>query len=199
MTEAGRSPATAEHDLIERMRRRDETALEALYDRYAGIVYSLALRMVGDRDLAQEILQDAFLRCWDGMTQFDPDRGRLSSWLLGITRNRAIDLLRSRQHQARLREYPATVELDDRVAISDPIQAALLRQVVGAALCELPVRQRQALELAYYGGLTQTEIATRLGEPLGTVKSHMRGGLERLRSLLRPRSDVVEEERIRRD
>ena len=90
--------------LLHRVRQRDEAALAALYDRYAGLVYAVALRIVGDRHLAEEVLQDTFFRCWDEVARFDPVRGRLSSWLLGVARSRAIDLLRSRQHQARLHE-----------------------------------------------------------------------------------------------
>ena len=88
-------------ELLRRVQARDEAALAALYDEYGGLVYTLALRIVGDRHLAQEVLQDTFLRCWEGAEQYDPARGRPAAWLLGVARNRAIDLLRGRQHQAR--------------------------------------------------------------------------------------------------
>src|SRR5213083_3275502 len=94
----------ADLELLGRMRLGDESALEALYARYGGLVYTLALRIVGDPELAREVLQDTFLRCWDGSESFDAGRGRVAWWLMGIARNRAIDLLRSRPHQARLRE-----------------------------------------------------------------------------------------------
>src|SRR5215831_12805739 len=90
--------------LLRRMQAGDETALEALYERYGGLVFTLALRVVGDPELAREALQDTFLRCWDGRDTYDPSRGRVPWWLMGIARSRAIDLLRSRPHQARLRE-----------------------------------------------------------------------------------------------
>ncbi len=174
--------------LLGALRQRDEAALAALYDRYGGLVYTLALRIVGDRELAQEMLQDVFLRCWDHAATFRPGRGAVSAWLLGIARNRAIDLLRSRQHQARLREREPLPSADAPGAPGQPDMSDLvvLRQTVRAALDTLPSRQRQAIELAYYGGLPQREIARLLGEPLGTVKTRMRAGLERLRCLLQP-------------
>src|SRR5712691_11063365 len=95
----------ADRELLRRMRAGDESALEALYARYAGLVYTLALRIVGDGELAREVLQDTFLRCWSGAAMYDAARGRVPWWLMGIARNRAIDLLRSRPHQARLREH----------------------------------------------------------------------------------------------
>jgi RNA polymerase sigma-70 factor, ECF subfamily len=192
--------------LLYRVRQRDERALAALYDRYAGLVYAVALRIVGDRHLAEEVLQDTFFRCWDEVARFDPARGRLSSWLLGVARNRAIDLLRSRQHQARLHERES-LDPGDRQGDPGPRAGApagpgpggpasppgedlvLLRETVTQALDGLPLAQRQAISLAYYGGLTQSEIATLLGIPLGTVKTRIRDGMERLRRTLRPLLD----------
>lgn len=175
-------------ELLRRMGGGDESALEALYARYGGLVYTLALRIVGDPELAREVLQDTFLRSWDGWDAYDPARGRVPWWLMGIARNRAIDLLRSRSHQARLRERerltPAvpTSEAGGR----DTTEALGLRRAVTNALQELSTVQRQAIELAYYGGFTQVEIARELGEPLGTIKSRTREGMERLRRLLGP-------------
>ena len=99
-----RAEGPADAELLDRMRDGDESALEALYARYGGLVYTLALRIVGDPELAREVLQDTFLRSWDGSEAYDSERGRVPWWLMGIARNRAIDLLRSRSHQARLRE-----------------------------------------------------------------------------------------------
>jgi RNA polymerase sigma-70 factor, ECF subfamily len=170
------------------MRRGDESALEALYARYGGLVYTLALRIVGDPELAREVLQDTFLRSWDGRETFDPGRGRVPWWLMGIARNRAIDLLRSRSHQARLREREhltgpvRAAEAHD----SDTTDVVGLRRAVANALQGLSTAQREAIELAYYGGLTQVEIARELQEPLGTIKSRIREGLERLRQVLGP-------------
>jgi RNA polymerase sigma-70 factor (ECF subfamily) len=185
----------SDHELLLRLQARDESALEALYDRYAGLVFTLALRIVGDRHLAEEVLQDTFWRCWVGAEQFDPARGRPTGWLLGVARNRAIDMLRSRQHQARLHERDSfsaesgadPMALDpNSLSTPDVHEAVLLRDTVGQALKGLSMPQRQAIELAYYGGLTQVEIATTLGVPLGTVKTRMRDGMERLRGMLRP-------------
>ena len=170
------------------MQGGDETALEILYNRYAGLIFTLARRIVGDPELAREVLQDAFLCCWDGRETYDVGRGRVPWWLIGIARNRAIDLLRSRPHQARLRERK-TLAGAARVSNPGPWDAADaigLRRAIVNALEGLPIAQRLAIELAYYGGRTQSEIAHELGEPLGTVKSRTREGMERLRISLRP-------------
>ena len=100
-------PAISDQTLLGRLQAGDEAALGALYERYAPLLYSLAVRVVGDRQLAQEVIQDTFLRCWDQAERYDPTRGRVPAWLIGVTRNRAIDVLRSRSHQARLRERDA--------------------------------------------------------------------------------------------
>ena len=171
------------------MRLGDETALEALYARYGGLVFTLALRIVGDPELAREVLQDTFLRSWDGRETYDPRRGRFPWWLMGIARNRAVDLLRSRPHQVRLREQE---RLPSGAHAGEPAHpgtadAVVLRRAVTDALERLSGAQREAIELAYYGGLTQAEIARHLGQPLGTIKSRTREAMERLRSLLEPR------------
>jgi RNA polymerase sigma-70 factor, ECF subfamily len=178
----------ADLQLFRQMQAGDETALEALYRRYAGLVFTLALRIVGDTELAREVLQDTFLRCWDGRETYDPGRGRVPWWLLGITRNRAIDLLRSRPHQARLREREP-LSSAPRIGVSplsDSADTIALRRAVTSALEGLPPGQRQAIELAYYRGLTQAEIAHELREPLGTVKSRTRDAIENLRTSLSP-------------
>lgn len=178
----------ADLELLRRMRLGDESALEALYARYGGLIYTLARRIVGDPELAREVLQDTFLRSWDGRETYDRERGRVPWWLMGIARNRAIDLLRSRSHQARLREQePLTSGTDDsRPAPSDAADTVGLRGAVSSALRSLSSVQRRAIELAYYGGLTQREIARELDEPLGTVKSRTRQAMDRLRELLEP-------------
>jgi RNA polymerase sigma-70 factor, ECF subfamily len=163
-----------------------ESALESLYARYGGLIFTLALRIVGDRELAREVLQDTFLRCWEGREAYDPARGRVPGWLMGIARNRAIDLLRSRPHQARLREQEPLVGLASEPAQRDATDSLTLRRAVASVLQELPIGQRQAIELAYYGGHTQVEIARELGEPLGTIKSRTREAMERLRAVLWP-------------
>jgi RNA polymerase sigma-70 factor (ECF subfamily) len=175
-------------ELVRRMRLGDEAALEALYARYGGLVYTLALRIVGDPELAREVLQDAFLASWRGQATYVPDRGKVPWWLMGIARNRAVDLLRSRTHQARLREQaPLTAGLSAAETANPGTEDAVgLRRAVLSALEALSRRERTAIELAYYQGLTQVEIARELHQPLGTVKSQTRTAMEHLRDALRP-------------
>jgi RNA polymerase sigma-70 factor (ECF subfamily) len=181
-----RADGPADADLLERMRDGDEAALEALYRRYGGLVYTLTLRIVSDPDLAREVLQDTFLRAWNGSEAYDPERGRVAWWLMGIARNRAIDLLRSKSHHARLREREPLREGAHELSVPDPQDMLLVRRAVGEALLGLSTVQREAIELAYYAGLTQAEIARELGQPLGTVKSRTREAMDRLRQALRP-------------
>lgn len=182
---AGPEESPADSELLRRMQLGEEPALELLYARYGGLVFTLALRIVGDPELAREVLQDTFLRCWDGREAYDPGRGRVPGWLMGIARNRAIDLLRSRPHQARLREREPLLGLASELA-QPAADSLILRQAVTRALRDLPAAQREAIELAYYGGRTQAEIARELGEPLGTIKSRTREAMERLRAALWP-------------
>lgn len=201
----GRAPTgagpeeAADPELLRRMRQEDESALEALYRRYGGLVYTLALRIVGDPELAREVLQDTFLRAWNGREMYDPARGRVPWWLMGIARNRAIDLLRSRSHQARLREQECLTPEMREPAPADTMNALGLRGAVTNALQGLSTVQRRAIELAYYGGLTQVEIARELSEPLGTIKSRIREAMERLRGLLGPLMESKGEAWQRRD
>ena len=172
--------------LLRRMGLGDERALEELYARYGGLLYTLALRIVGDRELAREVVQDTFLRSWDGRETYDAQRGRVPWWLMGIARNRAIDLLRSRSHQQRIRER-ATRPREAAVPPADELSGAVSERVtVLHALRALSDGQRVAIELAYYNGLTQAEIAEQLGQPLGTIKSRTREAMDRLRGLLAP-------------
>jgi RNA polymerase sigma-70 factor (ECF subfamily) len=175
-----------DEELIARVRWREEPALATIYDRYSRLIYMIALRIVGDRELAEEVVQDVFQAVWQSAGSFRPT-GNFSAWLIGIARHRAIDATRSRPHRARAREELLD---DERMAGHGGASAGeadvlMLRAVVRAALAELPASQRQAIELGYYGGLTQTEIAAQLGEPIGTVKSRMRMGLIKLRELLK--------------
>jgi RNA polymerase sigma-70 factor (ECF subfamily) len=179
------SPAPSDYDLLQRIRGGDEEALAALYDRHAWFVTAIALRILGDRELAEEVVQDTFLRSWHHIDSYDPSRGRVVSWLLGIARNRAIDILRSRSHQARRREGNSLSDAMPSDGAEFPDVLAL-REVMTRAMSILPTDQRQIIELAYYGGLSQSEIARQLGLPLGTVKSRTRSGMEKLRVELRP-------------
>jgi RNA polymerase sigma-70 factor, ECF subfamily len=196
----GEGEKPSDSELLRRMRLGDESALEGLYARYGGLVFTLALRIVGDPELAREVLQDTFLRSWDGRETYDSGRGRVPWWLMGIARNRAIDLLRSRSHQARLREQE---RLRSSTHVGEPAGPVgldiALRHAVIQALEGLSGAQREAIELAYYGGLTQAEIAQRLAQPLGTIKSRVREAMERLRTLLAPIIDSSGQSGQRRD
>lgn len=178
-------------DLIGRAAGGDARALEALYDRYSGVVFSFALRLVQDRQLAEEVLQEVFFRAWQQGGSFSAQRGSLVTWLLSITHNLAIDEIRKR----RRRPQKADSEEPEQVlaAVADTSAAAdvegevwlgSLRETMREALGQLPPAQREAIELAYYQGLTQREISETLGEPLGTIKTRMRLGLQKLREAL---------------
>lgn len=185
VAQAPDAAVSSDQELIARVLWRDEPALSAIYDRYNRLVYTVALRIVGDRQAAEEVTQDVFQAVWQSAGSFQPG-GSLAAWLIGIARHRAIDATRSRRYRTRAREEAFD---DSRIARSAtaeaPTDAILLRQAIRMAMDKLPPPQRQALELAYYGGLTNQEIAARLGEPVGTVKSRVRLGLTRMRDLLR--------------
>lgn len=178
----------SDQELIAGVCRRDEPALGAIYDRYHRLVFAIALRITGEQTCAEEVVQDVFHAVWRSAGSFQAGAS-LAAWLVGIARHRAIDVTRAQSFRARARE----AVLDDaglgaHGSATDGYVAGLLqRQVVHAALGKISPVQREAIELAYYGGLTESEIAARLGIPLGTVKSRMRGGLLRLRELLRAR------------
>lgn len=172
-------------ELIRLVQSGDESALGELYSRFGGLVYTVALGIVGDRALAEEIMQDAFLRCWGRAESYSPAMGRVSTWLAAISRNRAIDVLRSRQHQSRLRERAPLVLTTDMATASEADEV-VTRQVVAGAISQLPDHQREIIELAYFRGMTQSEIARTLKAPLGTVKSRTRAAMDQLREALRP-------------
>lgn len=175
-------------ELIGRVAQGEARALEVLYDRYSGVVFSFALRIVADRQLAEEILQEAFFRAWQQGGNFSPGRGTFITWLLSITHNLSIDEIRRRKR----RPQKADSEEPEQVLAAVPDTGAganvegevwlgALRDTIGQALAQLPAAQRQAIEMAYFQGLTQREIAEALGEPLGTIKTRMRLGLQKLR------------------
>jgi len=165
------------------------SALEGLYDRYGGLAYSVAYRVLGDAGRAEDVVQDCFLKLWNSANRFDAERGSLRTWITTSVRNRSIDYLRGRAaHERREREIPATTQLSGPG--SDPwreVSEQLEREAVLAALGSLPADQRQVVELAYYGGYTQAEIAELSQVPLSTVKGRMRLALEKLHSYLQAR------------
>jgi RNA polymerase sigma-70 factor (ECF subfamily) len=180
--------ALRDEELLALVIQRQETALGVFYDRYGRLVYTIALRITGDRETAEEVVQDVFQNVWQAAGGFQSGVGFFSSWLLGIARHRAIDATRSKRERARTREQTLNFDLpaSDETGIERTVAQTMLRDSVREALKELPVNQRQAIELAYYGDLTRAEIAARLGEPLGTVKTRLRLGLLKLRDLLKP-------------
>ena len=171
--------------------RSDELALAELYDRYAGASYNLARRVVRDPALAEDAVQEAFLGVWRGADRFVPERASAAAWLLTIVHRRAVDLVRREQRRRVdvLEKERAPAQLAP--STEQAVWLNLERERVRNALDRLPDRQRELLELAYYGGFTQSQLAVRLGRPIGTIKSQMFTALARLRELLDP---AMEEE-----
>ncbi len=176
----------SDEELLALVLRRQEAALGAIYDRYIRLVYAVALRITGDRETAEEVVQDVFQNVWQAASSFQPGAGSFSAWLLGIARHRAIDATSSKRERGRAREQPLDEvrSSGDESSLDREVGQRLLRDTVQTALGSLPPNQRQTIELAYYGGLTRAEIAERLNEPLGTIKTRMRLGLSKLRDLL---------------
>jgi RNA polymerase sigma-70 factor (ECF subfamily) len=183
-------------ELVRRIADRDLRAFETLYDRYGDLVYSVSLRILGDAYMAEDVTQDVFTRVWHRPEQFDLQRGKFTTWLLSIARNRSIDHRRSQARRQRHETLPA-IEAEDDVLPSgderdDPALVTVLqdeRAAVRRAMDVLPQEQRLAIALAYFGGLTQQEIANKLGQPLGTVKTRIRLGMQKMRAALQQRRD----------
>jgi RNA polymerase sigma-70 factor (ECF subfamily) len=176
-------------ELIELVANGEARALEVLYDRYSRVVYSFALRIVGDPQLAEEILQEVFFRVWQQGSGFQSNRGSLITWLLSITHNLAIDEVRKRNRRPQKAdsEDPELVlggMADESTDIEQEVWLLGVRTAIVEALDRVPKEQRVVIELAYFRGLTQREIAETLGQPLGTVKTRMRLGLQKLREQL---------------
>jgi len=175
---------TTDVELLKAIVRQDETALAELYDRYRVILFGLLVRILNNREEAEDILQDVFIQVWRRAKDFDEKRGRPFTWLVTLARSRAIDRLRQLGARQRLASGAAQ-EQSETVsdALSDTIRLAQ-RETVRQALAELPEEQRNTLVLAYFEGLTQSEIAAKLNAPLGTIKTRMRSGMIKLRALL---------------
>jgi len=163
--------------LVSAIRSGDETAMSELYDRYSGIVYAVALRVLGDTGRAEDVLQEVFMQLWRNARLFDASRGNLAPWLAVIARNRAIDMLRKRRPECDLEEVVISVEPD---LAGDAERAAVMTKV-RTVLGGMAAGQRMALEMAYFEGLSHSEIAARTGEALGTIKTRIRTGLLALR------------------
>jgi RNA polymerase sigma-70 factor, ECF subfamily len=163
--------------LIARMRAGDQSAMADLYDRYSGVVYGVALRVLANTTAAEDVVQEVFLQLWRNPQSFDAERGRLAPWLAVIARNRAIDHLRKRPMEDDIDELPISTGVDLE---NDAAQKLAVEKVRGV-LSLLPPDQRKALEMAFFEGMTHTEIAGKTGEPLGTIKTRIRTGLLALR------------------
>ena len=182
----GRSEVSPDAALLERLLHRDVSAFEQLYDRHSRLVYSLVLRILQQASTAEEVVQDVFLHLWRRASQYDPDRGPFGPWLLTLARNRALDQLRLKSERQRRREdqteeLPAIAAAPEfEVALDEKRRAERVRSLMAS----LNPQQKRAIELAYFEGLSHTEIAANLKEPLGTVKSWIRNGLLRLKEAL---------------
>jgi RNA polymerase sigma-70 factor (ECF subfamily) len=187
----------ADDQLVLRIAAGEAAALETLYDRYVRQCFGLALRMVSEPALAEEVVQEVFLKLWSRPDSYSAHKGAFVSWLLSLVHHRCVDELRkrSRTEVALDSEQPLSVlntRPDPQPDPSEQVWVLEQQRVVRQALTELPENQRQVLELAYFGGLSQSQIAERLSQPLGTVKTRMRMGLQNLRQLLETHKLLLE-------
>jgi RNA polymerase sigma-70 factor (ECF subfamily) len=173
-------------ELLAAIAAGDQAALGELYDRYASIALGLANRVTSDRGVAEEVVQDAFVSAWRRAGSYQPERGEPRTWLLSIVHHRAIDRIRGLGARARTQELDLTFAADTSGSadVWREAWAGLEREEIAAAVAKLPAEQREAIELAFFGGLSHTEIAERTGQPLGTIKGRVRLGLRRLRTVL---------------
>ena len=177
-----------ELDLLARVAKRERPAFEALYDRYSNILYATAMKYLKEDADAQDVVQDVFIQIWDKAKLYDPAKGKPLTWALTLTRNRSIDRIRAIQRRTRLRddfekETVADESAGVREALSE-VDAGEKGQILRDAVGRLSPEQRKVIELAFFGGLTQSEVAERLGEPLGTIKARARRGLMKLKEIL---------------
>lgn len=177
MSSADRQAISPDLAAVMAVKSGDQGAMAELYDRYSSVVYAVALRVLGDAGGAEDVLQEVFLQLWRNPGAFDSARGSLGAWLAVITRNRAIDAVRRRKPETDIEDVIVSVA-PDLASETDRSRAA---QKVRGALGAMPAPQRSALEMAYFEGLSHSEIATKTGEPLGTIKTRIRAGLIALR------------------
>jgi RNA polymerase sigma factor (sigma-70 family) len=173
--------------LVQLVAEKDDGALEALYERYGKVAYSLARRILTDELLAQDVVQEVFLSLWRDASRFDAGRGTVATYLLSMTHHRAVDVVRREENLRRRRTSDEALEFepDPAPGVEAEAEAAERREQVRAALGQLPPAQREALALAYFGGYTQREVASLVGVPLGTVKTRMAAGMRKLKEALR--------------
>ena len=184
-------PVQADRELVRRMAAGDEAALGELHDRFSTLLHSVVLRIVGDADDAEEVLEETFWQAWRQAGRYEEGRGGISTWLVMMARSRAVDHVRSRRRfrEERWEQLPEPAEIGGEVDAGEPsplesAQADEVRRVVAQAVAKLPPEQRQTVELAYFRGMSQTEIAEATGQPLGTVKTRARLALQKLREAL---------------
>ncbi len=175
---ANRNQAVDDMRLVARVRAGDQQALSELYDRYSKVVYGVALRILHDTGAAEDLLQDIFLQLWRKPDAFDSSRGSLAAWLAVIARHRSIDRLRQRRPETDIEDCVIVTATDLR----DETERSLVIEKVRVVMNEMGPDQRTAMEMAFFEGLTHTEIAEKTGEPLGTIKTRIRSGLQMLRA-----------------
>ena len=179
---------TVELDLLARITKRERAAFEQLYTRYSNILYATAMKFLKEDADAQDVVQDVFIQTWDKAKLYDPAKGKPLTWALTMTRNRSIDRIRAIQRRSRLRDdFEKETVADESAGIREAlsgVDASERTQILRDAVGRLSPEQRKVIDLAFFGGLTQSEIADRLGEPLGTVKARARRGLMKLKELL---------------
>jgi RNA polymerase sigma-70 factor (ECF subfamily) len=197
---ASGSTENPDQALLDRLVDGDLDALEGLYERYRTMAYSIALRITGEPATAEDVVQEAFLGVWRNAARYAEARGSVKTWLLAIVHHRAIDAVRRRRPTSELPEADSAAPTPEALTLPDiwgEIEGGIDRDAVVAALGSISSAQREALELAYYGGLTQVEIADRLALPLGTVKSRMRLGLLGLRRILTGQGGAFDDDEAR--
>jgi RNA polymerase sigma-70 factor (ECF subfamily) len=170
----------SEKSLIDRVRVREQQAMAEIFDRYAGLVYSVALRVLNDSGYAEDVMQEIFFQLWRNPDSFSPSRGSLGAWLLVVARNRAIDQLRQRRSGEPVDEVIVASSTD----LHNEAERSMIIQRVQGIIGNLPKEQQQSLEMAFFEGLSHSEIAEKTGQPLGTVKTRIRSALTSLRKRL---------------
>lgn len=177
-----------ELDLLARVAKRERAALEQLYDRYSNILYATAMKFLKEDADAQDVVQDVFIQIWDKAKLYDPAKGKPLTWALTLTRNRSIDRIRAIQRRTRLRDdFEKETVVDESEGVREAlsgVDASEKSQILRDAVGRLSPEQRNVIELAFFSGFTQSEIADRLGEPLGTIKARARRGLMKLKEIL---------------
>jgi RNA polymerase sigma-70 factor, ECF subfamily len=177
-----------ELELLTRIAKRERPAFEELYTRYANILYATAMKFLKEDADAKDVVQDVFIQIWDKAKLYDPTKGKPLTWALTLTRNRSIDRIRAIQRRSRLRDdFEKETVMDESTGVREAlsgVDASEKGQILRDAVAQLSSQQRRVIDLAFFHGLTQSEIAEKLGEPLGTVKARARRGLMKLKEIL---------------